>query len=376
MLERIPVADEPLLPDYDDACLTNVVGALLEPSGAPPSWLPSVAADADQIVLLVLDGLGWEQLRDRAALAPTLAAAAGGPITTVAPSTTSTALTSISTGLPPGEHGVIGYRMHMGGAASPDVLNVLRWSIVGRDGRSSIDPRSVQDHDAFCGHRPAIVTRAEFRTSGFTEAHLAGVRFTGYRVTSTLVSEVGRHLGADEPFVYAYYDGIDKVAHEYGLGEVYDAELRFVDRLVADIAAELPPGAALVVTADHGQVDVGANLRALDSSVLANVSLQSGEARFRWLHARDGRVEALLDAATEHHGHDAWVLTADQMVESGWFGPKVTDAARARLGDVALVAKGDVAFVDPDDTGPYELIGRHGSLTSAEMLVPLLALAR
>jgi hypothetical protein len=68
----------------------------------------------------------------------------------------------------------------------------------------------------------------------------------------------------------------------------------------------------------------------------------------------------------------AWVVSRDQVVDEGWFGPKVSDAARARLGDVALVAREPVAFHDPDDSGPYELVGRHGSLTSAEMLVPLL----
>jgi predicted AlkP superfamily pyrophosphatase or phosphodiesterase len=350
------------------------VRALLEPTESTPAWLPAPAASADQVVLLVLDGLGWEQLLARPELASNLCGAAGGPITTVAPSTTASALTSISTGLPPGEHGVIGYRMHVGGGASDDVLNVLRWSIVGRDGRAALAPDSVQDHEVFCGHRPAIVTRTEFRNSGFTEAHLAGVRFSGYRVTSTLVAEIGRHLDADEPFVYAYYDGVDKVAHEYGFGPIYDAEVAFVDRLVADIVATLPPGAALVVTADHGQVHVGDHKIPLASPVLANTSMLSGEARFRWLHARDGRVEALLDAASEHHGDNAWVVTRSEIVDSGWFGPKVTDASRARLGDVALVAKGSAAFVDPDDSGPYELIGRHGSLTSAEMLVPLVAL--
>ncbi len=80
------------------------------------------------------------------------------------------------------------------------------------------------------------MTRADFRRSGFTNAHLEGVRFHGYRVTSSLVIEA-RHLLRDgEPFVYAYYEGIDKVAHEYGLGDHFEAELRAADRLVDDLA--------------------------------------------------------------------------------------------------------------------------------------------
>ena len=362
------MAEVPLLPDYGGACVSNIAAALLEPDDDVPSWLPAEVANAEQVVFLVVDGLGWDQWQDRAAGTPTLNRLTANPVTTVAPSTTATAMTSICTGLTPGEHGIIGYRMDMGGG---EVLNVLKWSIVGRDSRSSIPPEKVQPHEAFFGHRPAIVTRAEFKTSAFTQAHLDGVRFTGYRTTSTLVAEIGRALRRNEPFVYAYYDGVDKVAHEYGLGEIYDAELRFIDRLVADILDELPPGAALVVTADHGQVDVGDNIVQVAPEVMAQVASQSGEGRFRWLHARPGRVDELLAAATAHHSDTAWVVTQEQTVEEGWFGPRISDAARLRLGDVALVARDDVAYFDKDDTGPYILIGRHGSLTRAEMLVPL-----
>ena len=160
------MADErPLLPDYEGACITNIVPALLEPGQAWPTWIPAAAEDADQVVLLVLDGLGWEQLRGSPAAWPRRSAGlAGGPITTVAPSTTATALTSIATGLPPGEHGIVGYRMDVDG----DVLNVLRWQAAGRDARASIPPDKVQIHEAFAGQRPPVVTRAEFRDTGFT----------------------------------------------------------------------------------------------------------------------------------------------------------------------------------------------------------------
>jgi hypothetical protein len=71
----------------------------------------------------------------------------------------------------------------------------------------------------------------------------------------------------------------------------------------------------------------------------------------------------------------AWVVTRDETVEDGWWGPKVTDVARSRLGDVALVARDPVSFHDDADTGPFVLVGRHGSLTAAEMLVPCLVAA-
>ena len=362
------MGDPPFIPDYGGACIASIVPALLEPSGDAPSWLPAVAQEADQVVLLVLDGLGWDQLQDRVAKVPTLAGMEGGPVTSVTPTTTATALTSIATGLTPGEHGVVGYRVAVDG----DVLNILRWTTAEGDARPRIDPEQFQNHPAFGAQRPAVVTKAEFASSGFSGAHLCEVRFNGYRVPSTLVTEVGRLARAGEPFIYAYYDGIDKVAHEYGLGEHYDAEVVAADRLVADVLSVLPPGAALVVTADHGQVHVGDRIRTLHRDLTPHIAFQSGEGRFRWLHARGGRAPALFEAAEAHHSDDAWVVTRDQTIDEGWWGPQVTDAARGRLGDVALVAREPVSFHDDADSGPFVLVGRHGSLTRAEMLVPCL----
>jgi hypothetical protein len=360
---------ELLLPSYDGACITNVVPALLQPEPHAPEWLPAVAHDAERVVLLVIDGLGWNQLTERTALAPVIAGMDGGPITTVAPSTTATALTSITTGLPPGQHGVVGYRIAVDG----EVLNVLRWSTATGDARQSIPPGKLQQQLAFGGQRPPVVTRAEFETSGFTGAHLDQTRFTGYRTLGTLVAEVVRLARSGEPFVYAYYEGLDKVSHEYGLGPAYDEELRWIDHLVAALLESLPAGTVLLVTADHGQVQVGDNVVQLPGEVLGHVAMQSGEGRFRWLHARAGRAADLQGAAVELLGEQAWVRSRSEAIEEGWFGPVVTDRAAGRLGDVLLAAKDALAFHDQHDTGPYVLVGRHGSLTPDEMLVPLVA---
>ena len=360
-----------VLPDVDGACVANLVPALLGPrgTGALPPWFPPAVRDARQVVLLVLDGLGWQQLCDRRALAPTLAALVGGPITTVAPSTTATALTSITTGLQPGEHGVVGYRFPV----RSEVLNTLRWSTPAGDARTRIPPHRIQPVPAFLGASVPVVTKAEFASSGFSGAHLAGARLHGYRALSTMLVELRRLLVAGERFVYAYYDGIDKVAHEYGFGEHYDAELAFADELAARVRDLLPADAALLVTADHGQVHVGDAVRTLDPSIRALVAHQSGEGRFRWLHARAGAAADLEAAARAAHGHEAWVVSTETIVADRWFGATVTPTARARLGDVALVARDAVSFDDAADSGPYHLVCRHGSLTADEMLVPLLA---
>ncbi len=346
--------------------------------------LPVELGTTKQRVLLVLDGLGWDQLQDRQALVPTLHSMEGGPITTVAPSTTATALTSITTSLTPGEHGIVGYRMVIDG----EVLNTLRWgSQETPDARRQIPPDVLQPYDPFQGHEVPLVNRADFRRSGFSAAHLRGARLVGYRTTATLVHEISRLLHEGEEFVYAYYDGVDKVSHEYGFGSVFDAEFQFVDRMVAEILATVPGGTEVIVTADHGQVDCGDNVVHLHPDVDELVASFSGEGRFRWLHARAGKSGGVRDGsgradvgkiaeleaeAIRHHSHHAWVRTREQILDEHWFGPVMRHGVEDRLGDVALCPFEPISFFDPDDTGPFELIGRHGSLTDAEMLVPLL----
>ncbi|MBV8161667.1 MAG: alkaline phosphatase family protein [Acidimicrobiia bacterium] len=361
---------EPVLPAYGGACIDGVVRALLERPRGAPAWLPAPAVDAPQVLLLTLDGLGWEQLRDRSRLAPTLSSMTGGPITTVAPSTTATALTSLTTGEPPARHGVVGYRVRVGGN---DVLNVLRWRVPSSDARALVPPGEFQGIEPFEGTRPPVITRAEFSETGFTGAHLAGVRLYGWRMPSTLVTWARRLLAGGERFVYAYYDGIDKVAHEQGIGDAYDDELAAADRLVGDLLAVLPPSACLVVTSDHGQVDVGDRVVALDRELLGMTTLLSGEGRFRWLHARPGLESRLVEDARMLYGGQAWVRAREDAVAEGWFGGALSSDADTRLGDVVLAPFEPVAFLDPADVGEVKLRSRHGSLTSAEMLVPLVA---
>ena len=138
----------PRLPDYEGGCIANLVPRIVTGRAAAPDgadWIPEVAEHARQIVLLVVDGLGWKQLRSRATLAPTLSAGAGidRAITSIAPTTTAAALTSITTGRPPASHGVLGYRL----AHGDRILNMLRWTLgsgVDVDARRSVPVRSFQ----------------------------------------------------------------------------------------------------------------------------------------------------------------------------------------------------------------------------------------
>lgn len=361
----------PTVPDYGGACIDRVVPAIL--AGEAPPWLPEPAAGAAQVVLLVLDGLGWAQLRDRPGLAPTMTAMAGGPITTVAPSTTAAALTSITLGAPPATHGIVGYRLRVDTDRGHGILNVLRWTTERGDARTAIPPEGFQSLEPFGSTKPAVVTRADVAESGFTRAHMAGARMYGWRMASTLVATVGALLREGERFVYAYYDGVDKVAHEFGFGPTYDAEVVAADRLVHDVLDVLPAGAALLVVSDHGQVDVGDHVVSLAPDVAELTAFLSGEGRFRWLHAQPGQEERLAAAAHRHYDGLGWVRTRQEAVDEGWFGGALSPDVARRLGDVVVAPAEHVAVLDPGDPGEQWMRCRHGSLTAEEMLVPLLA---
>ena len=360
----------PVLPRYGKGALSDVVPVLCAPGGPRiiPNWMPDIVAHAPRVVLLLLDGLGWNQLQDHVADMPTLSQFVGSHITTVAPSTTATALTSLTTGLAPGEHGIIGYRVDMGDT----VMNVLRWGDENGDLRRRYPPQQIQPCPPFLGARVPVLSKGELEGSGFTMAHLSGVKPMGWRAASSIPVIVREALQAGEEFVYAYYDGIDKIAHERGFGDYYRAELRAADSLIADILSVLPSDTVLVVTADHGQVHVGENTIIPSPDIASLVHHQSGEGRFRWLHARRGRETDLLETCRQYE-NVAWVVTRAQVVDEAWFGPRVSDSIVRRMGDVALVAKEAVSFEEPLDSGAYELVCRHGSLTADEMLVPLLA---
>ena len=367
--------DFPEAPDTHAPRLGAVVpGCLLARPGQRPMWFPSALQNAERIVLLVLDGLGWHQLRERSSLAPTLSSMEGGPMMTVAPSTTATALTTLATGADPLEHGVLGYRIDLDGT----VMNTLSWygGAPGerrRDLRLEHPPSTVQPVRPFCGERVPVVTRAEHLGTAFTDAHLTGTALRGWRSPSSIAVEIQEALAQGASFVYAYYDGIDKIAHERGFGSYYDAELSATDRLVGDVLDALPSGTTLVVLADHGQVQTGDGIIELPAAVDRFVDRQSGEGRFRWLHARSGRIDDLCESLSPF-ASVAWIRRRDEILTSGWFGRSGNASFARRLGDVALIPFTDVSFHDPDDSGAFPLVCRHGSLTEAEMTVPLLAL--
>ncbi len=177
----------------------------------------------------------------------------------------------------------------------------------------------------------------------------------------------------DNDLVLCYHDAIDKTAHLEGLGDSYDAALREANSLVSEIRSSVPDDVAVVVTSDHGQVDVGPVSVNLSASTMALIDFMSGEGRFRWIHARPEDRTALLGRVEDELGGSCWVRSRRDVLAEGWFG-EVDDDVVDRLGDVVVVPFIDAYLPDPAEPLEARMHSRHGALTSAEMVVPLLVL--
>ncbi|MEE8602619.1 alkaline phosphatase family protein [Euzebya tangerina] len=359
---------EPIKPDYGAAWIGGVIPGLC--SSSPPDWLPDAAVAANRVVVLVLDGLGWSMLADHGTHLPTISGMTGRAVTCGVPSTTATGLSCITTGLTPAEHGLLGYRFGL----DQGVLNVLRWRYDG--GRKGPDAATLQPVPAFDGRPLPTIVKSEFDGTGFTEAHLRGGHFRGWQTPAVLRNQVALALQAGSRVVYAYYDGIDKVAHAHGLGDpMFTAELADTNRLVDDLLALIPSDGALVITADHGHVEVGPDAIVGTDPVDRLIARRAGESRFRSLYARPNKQQELLTACREVFGDRCWVFSRDELFDGGWFGPAGPPQHRRRIGDVVLAPFADIGIADPATPGEDQMASRHGSLTEEEMLVPLLAAA-
>jgi hypothetical protein len=382
----------PPLPRYGEASLADLLPSLLAALDVPGFANPLGVEPLRRACLLVVDGLGWEALLANRRHAPALAGAAerGGPITTGFPATTASSLASIGTGLPPGRHGLVGYTIALPGMER--AFNCLRWSPYGlggaKDLRDRVVPERLQPEPTGFeaavadGVEVTLVGAGEYAASGFTRAALRGGEYWRTHSLGDQAAGALRGLGKGRrSLVYLYHPGLDRTGHVRGVGaEAWRLELAHVDRLVGQIAERLGGDAALFVTGDHGMVDLRPEERvdlADRPELAAGVRLLSGEARARHVHTVRGAAADVLAAWRGLLGHAMWVVPGEEAIAAGWFGPKVTDEVRARVGDVVAAAHGPIGVVQREvDPTQAILTGHHGSMTPAEQLVPFLELRR
>lgn len=372
-------------PAYGGLCLdavlpavAGVVGSSLDPGRAEQAAAARALLDlpaADRVCVVLVDGLGQQLLSERRGHAAFLRGHLGAArtLTVGYPSTTAASMGLFGTGCGAGRTGLAGYTVR--NPATGGLANLVSW-----DGAE--DPLSWQREPTWFslmadgGTTVTSVGPVGFASSGLTLAALRGARYVGADSLAERVDVTVREL-ARPGVVYLYWGEVDKAGHKEGWQSVgWGDALSEVDRELARLARRLPPGTLLIVTADHGMVDVDAERLvdvALTPALNEGVALVAGEPRASHVHLDpDADPAAVGDRWREVLDADAWVLDRDEAVAEGWFGP-VAPAVLPMIGDLVVAARGTSGVVDSRTQTPHSLLlrGMHGSLTAGEMYVPL-----
>ncbi len=395
-----------VLPGSDGFGSVNIIGSVLKHFGAPSPHGPLHASILDlkpfvgakQIVLLTVDGLGYRTLKEKSKLRRLglgRLARRTAPITTTAPSTTVTALTTLGTGKGPLEHGIMGYWQFVQRLGM--LTNMLRFKPVASGGYLGHDfePGSFQQNPGVfdllakknvMGYN---ILRQDYLDSSLNRMSRAGAACgIGYINSSDLFVHARRTLlerKGKRTFLNLYWDKTDSISHAYGKeSDEMTAELANFDfSLFSELLDRKFNDETLVlITADHGHITSSPrkSISFNDHPALLSMLIlpPSGEARLTYLHVKNGRLdnvkEYLSDSQFGRHFH---VLESADAIDKGVFGPgKPCQQALDAIGDLVMIPKDD--WYAPYDFHPERernpLIGRHGGLSAEEMEVPLIAM--
>lgn len=350
-------------------CLAALAGEESE-TGLPP---------VDKAVVVLVDGLGSAALRARAGHARRLVEGwrKKDVVDVGFPTTTAASITSLTTGVRAGEHGLVGYAAL--DAANDRVLKLLS----GWDARSVPEDwqpvPTVFERAVAAGVPAFVVGSARYAGSGFSRAALRGATYVAaesiaerFATTRALLDREPRAL------VYLYVPELDQVAHAHGWeSDRWIRSLEELDQAAGPFLARLGPREGALITADHGIVDVGAGSQVLFDRVpelVAGVRHVAGEPRCLHLHVEPGvDAHALAEAWRGSEGTRAHVATRAEAIDADWYGP-VRDGVAGRIGDVVVAARSLIAYYDgrPRDQGARRMVGQHGSFSDEERLVPLI----
>lgn len=380
-----------MLPDYTGGGVTNLMSTLSQLlGGGDTGYAPLHGFDmkraegARTVVLLVIDGLGYDHLL-RVLPAGNLTQHCSAAITSVCPSTTASAVPTFLTGVPPQQHGFTGWFSYF--AELGAVLAVLPYRT--RLGYMPVDASVVSPAD-LSGVRPLFARlplTAEsvmpdwIAGSTFNRAFCAGCGVRAYKNLAGLfktIVQATKHRERSK-FVYAYWPGFDALAHQHGVDSPEaSAHLAEIDRRIGSLLTTLRGSdSLLLVTADHGFVDTRpqTTLSINQHPQLAELLMAPlcGEPRLAYCYVHPRNQQAFERYVSTHLSSQVELYPSQQLIDEGWFGlgephPQLVQ----RVGHFALLAKDDHKIVHQmPGEAPLQQIGVHGGLSRQEMLVPL-----
>ena len=374
-------------PDYSGLSIQNLANTLLSHFGAVPRG-PKLRLDLDlndKVVLILIDGLGYQDLMN--AMGNSLQVSKLYRISTVFPTTTSTVLTTLFTGLSPGQHGVLGPNLYLKELGT--IVNTLSMSpIIGeRDGlyKSGHDLRrlfpigsTIFEELSNMGIRSRVYAPKGL-VGGLSRITYAGAEIVEYVTPHDAIINAAKFLNEYEVgFVHIYVTSVDSASHKYGPDS---EECRVVTRETVDsiirLAKNYMGNFTVLITADHGHDHVKNNVKANDLQGLMKLldAPPYGDARAIYLRLSKGssiEVSSLLSK----YGVSGYFLGRDEAVGKGLFG-EVSEGVIDRVGDVIFIPNSGSAFIylyKPENEEVLTLKGQHGGLTERELYVPLIQL--
>ncbi|MGO1885147.1 MAG: alkaline phosphatase family protein [Citricoccus sp.] len=399
-------AQIPAGPDYAGRSLAGVLTSSAAALGAAGFANTLQLPRTRRAAVVMVDGLGKALLKRYAGHAPFLKSMLERDSSTLQvayPTTTAASLSTLGTGLAPGRHGLVGY----------DVLDPERDTVINQLGGwdPQTDPLAWQPYptvfERLAATRPeasgtggtpvsafddpgvqaVTVSLPAFENSALTTAALRGSRFVAAKTLQARFQRAKEelHAATGPILLYLYLNELDKAGHQHGIGsEQWLYALEEIDGAARRLSTAVPKDTVLLLTGDHGMIDVPESGRidyAELPALVDGIRHTAGEPRFVQMHFAPDASAAVREGTTaawqEAFGDQAWILTREQAVAAGWFGEVETRVA-PRLGDLLVAAHGPVALYDGRRAAPsaFEMVGHHGAPTRAEREVPLLFLQR
>jgi hypothetical protein len=401
-LEASPTA---VYPAYHGHSLVNLPATVckllgVSPLGAPPlapEWMAQLGTGYRHVILLLVDGLGLQYFQRFLNTAPWqnwLSEATLLPLTSVTPSTTATALTTLWTGAAPAEHGILGYELWLKeyGMTSNMILHCAMTSVgdVGGLRRSGFDPLTFLPVPTLGGHlgsqgiQVSAFTHQNIAHSGLSQMLHRDAELVAYKTLNDLWVTLSDWLDAhaDQPtYSYVYWGDIDELSHRYNPDDIRPAlefaTFAFTLRSFVQQRQMTSPGDTLMLmTADHGQIHTPRqdefDLRNHPRFNACLTMGPTGENRLPYLFLRSG-----MEAQAEAYIQQTWpglfrVFETGEILKSGLMGDQIYSLTPQRMGDRVVVPQDHAYWWWANKDNP--LVGRHGGLTEQEMLVPLFAL--
>lgn len=328
-------------------------------------------------LLFLIDGFGFDTFEKYAEIMPTMSRMFNhGLIHTAFPSTTATSLATLTTGVMPGAHGMLGYTVQVPRSGGR-LLNALKWD-------ERVDPENWQPVETLfqrasnAGITVTHVAAKRYENSGFTRAVFRGAHYKGANVVADLINETKAALQVTPSFVYLYVNDLDSAGHSDGVGsDKWIAALSMIDQMVSQLMKEVPTGTRFWVTSDHGMVNAEEKvIIGQDNPLLKGVSVVAGEPRARHIYLQNDSLTARVEAASlwqEYLREKALVLTREEALSINLFGTEVSADAVDRMGEIIAIARGGLVLLDADRADKEgAMVGHHGGDSNIESQVGLL----